>query len=236
MEQRAARALGGRLREHRAAADGGRNDRARCTARSLVERRAGRYQGAAPERPGGDPARPRAARAVREQGRGPARLPRGDRRAGHHRATSRRRCAASSTSATRPPTSSACATVLAPFDRLDVPRRSRRAVDRTAARDAGGAGASPCTRLRTATARRAAGRQLLEAYYQQVLADGFFHADPHPGNLMWSDGTIYLLDLGMVGEVDAELAALAAAPAARLLAGGRRVPRRGDAVAVGRAG
>jgi len=54
-------------------------------------------------------------------------------------------------------------------------------------------------------ARRAAGRQLLEAYYQQVLADGFFHADPHPGNMMWSRDKIYLLDLGMVGEVDPEL-------------------------------
>jgi ubiquinone biosynthesis protein len=53
--------------------------------------------------------------------------------------------------------------------------------------------------------RRAAGRQLLEAYYQQVLAEGFFHADPHAGNLMWWDGVIYLLDLGMVGEIDPEL-------------------------------
>jgi predicted unusual protein kinase regulating ubiquinone biosynthesis (AarF/ABC1/UbiB family)/nucleotide-binding universal stress UspA family protein len=54
-------------------------------------------------------------------------------------------------------------------------------------------------------ARRAAGREMLEAYYQQVLADGFFHADPHPGNLMWWNDKIYLLDLGMVGEVDDEL-------------------------------
>ena len=52
-------------------------------------------------------------------------------------------------------------------------------------------------------ARREAARQFLEAYYQQVLAAGFFHADPHPGNLMWWNDTIYLLDLGMVGEVDA---------------------------------
>ena len=35
------------------------------------------------------------------------------------------------------------------------------------------------------------------------MVDGFFHADPHPGNLMWrpADDTLYLLDLGMVGEV-----------------------------------
>ena len=53
------------------------------------------------------------------------------------------------------------------------------------------------------SARREAGRQLVEAYYQQVLTAGFLHADPHPGNLMWWDDTIYRLDLGMVGEVDA---------------------------------
>lgn len=52
-------------------------------------------------------------------------------------------------------------------------------------------------------ARREAARQLVEAYCQQVLAAGFFHADPHPGNLMWWNDTIYLLGLGMVGEVDA---------------------------------
>ncbi len=53
--------------------------------------------------------------------------------------------------------------------------------------------------------RRAAARQLIESYYRQILIDGFFHADPHPGNLLWSDGTIYFLDCGMVGELDARL-------------------------------
>jgi ubiquinone biosynthesis protein len=52
--------------------------------------------------------------------------------------------------------------------------------------------------------RSAAARQLLQSYYQQVLEDGFFHADPHPGNLRWSDGRIWLLDLGMVGRLDAD--------------------------------
>jgi predicted unusual protein kinase regulating ubiquinone biosynthesis (AarF/ABC1/UbiB family) len=47
-----------------------------------------------------------------------------------------------------------------------------------------------------------AARQLIESYYRQVLVDGFFHADPHPGNLLWSDGSVYFLDCGMVGEVD----------------------------------
>jgi ubiquinone biosynthesis protein len=52
--------------------------------------------------------------------------------------------------------------------------------------------------------RREAGRQLLEAFYKQVLVEGFFHADPHPGNLLWTGDKIVLLDLGMIGELDAE--------------------------------
>jgi ubiquinone biosynthesis protein len=41
---------------------------------------------------------------------------------------------------------------------------------------------------------------LFEAYLQQVLVDGLFHADPHPGNVfLTDDGRIALLDLGMVG-------------------------------------
>jgi ubiquinone biosynthesis protein len=53
--------------------------------------------------------------------------------------------------------------------------------------------------------RKEAARQLLESYYQQILVDGFFHADPHPGNLMWWNDTIYFLDFGMVGEVGPEM-------------------------------
>ncbi len=53
--------------------------------------------------------------------------------------------------------------------------------------------------------RKDAARQLIESYYRQVLVDGFFHADPHPGNLLWSDGSVYFLDCGMVGEVDSRL-------------------------------
>ena len=51
-------------------------------------------------------------------------------------------------------------------------------------------------------ARMEAARQLLESYYAQVLDAGFFHADPHPGNMKWWKDKIYLLDIGMVGEVD----------------------------------
>jgi len=42
--------------------------------------------------------------------------------------------------------------------------------------------------------------ELFKAYLKQVLVDGLFHADPHPGNVFISDGGhIALLDLGMVG-------------------------------------
>jgi predicted unusual protein kinase regulating ubiquinone biosynthesis (AarF/ABC1/UbiB family) len=42
--------------------------------------------------------------------------------------------------------------------------------------------------------------EVFKAYLQQVLIDGLFHADPHPGNVfITDDGRIALLDLGMVG-------------------------------------
>lgn len=42
--------------------------------------------------------------------------------------------------------------------------------------------------------------ELFRAYLKQVLVDGIFHADPHPGNVFLTDeGRIALLDLGMVG-------------------------------------
>jgi ubiquinone biosynthesis protein len=55
--------------------------------------------------------------------------------------------------------------------------------------------------------RKEAARQLLESFYKQIMVDGFFHADPHPGNLMWQpdEERLYFLDLGMVGEVGAEM-------------------------------
>jgi predicted unusual protein kinase regulating ubiquinone biosynthesis (AarF/ABC1/UbiB family)/nucleotide-binding universal stress UspA family protein len=53
--------------------------------------------------------------------------------------------------------------------------------------------------------RKEAARQLLESYYAQILTEGFFHADPHPGNLMWWNDTIYFLDFGMVGQIGPEI-------------------------------
>ncbi|CEJ46554.1 ABC1 kinase family protein [Umezakia ovalisporum] len=44
---------------------------------------------------------------------------------------------------------------------------------------------------------------LFRAFFQQLYIDGFFHADPHPGNLFYLvDGRIGLLDCGMVGRLD----------------------------------
>jgi predicted unusual protein kinase regulating ubiquinone biosynthesis (AarF/ABC1/UbiB family) len=47
---------------------------------------------------------------------------------------------------------------------------------------------------------------LCKAYLDQILVDGFFHADPHPGNLLITeDGRLALLDLGMVARLDPKM-------------------------------
>ena len=44
--------------------------------------------------------------------------------------------------------------------------------------------------------------ELFRAYLQQILVDGFFHADPHPGNVFLTDDyRIALIDLGMIGRI-----------------------------------
>ena len=45
------------------------------------------------------------------------------------------------------------------------------------------------------------GAKIVEDYSTQVLDDGFFHADPHAGNIIVKDGVIYFIDLGMVGRM-----------------------------------
>ena len=45
------------------------------------------------------------------------------------------------------------------------------------------------------------GEKTAENYCKQILEDGFFHADPHPGNLWISKGQIAWLDLGMAGHL-----------------------------------
>ncbi|HLR04724.1 MAG TPA: AarF/UbiB family protein [Pyrinomonadaceae bacterium] len=45
--------------------------------------------------------------------------------------------------------------------------------------------------------------ELFRAYLKQILIDGFFHADPHPGNVFLTyDNRIALLDLGMVSHIN----------------------------------
>lgn len=47
---------------------------------------------------------------------------------------------------------------------------------------------------------------LVEMFYTQVLSDGFFHADPHPGNVfVLEDGRIGLVDFGMVGRISDDM-------------------------------
>lgn len=51
--------------------------------------------------------------------------------------------------------------------------------------------------------RRELTRILFRAFFQQIYIDGFFHADPHPGNLFYlTDGRVAILDCGMMGRLD----------------------------------
>ncbi|WP_424637884.1 ABC1 kinase family protein [Embleya sp. AB8] len=51
-------------------------------------------------------------------------------------------------------------------------------------------------------------RTLLGELLRQIMFDGVFHADPHPGNIMvLGDGRLALLDFGSVGRIDAQLRA-----------------------------
>src|SRR5919199_3548979 len=92
--------------------------------------------------------------------------------------------------------------VLAPFPRLDVPAvyEEYSTARLLVMQEVQGV---PVSQAPPGPARTEAARQLLEAYYHQVMNEGFFHADPHPGNMKWWNDKIYFLDLGMVGEVDA---------------------------------
>ena len=43
---------------------------------------------------------------------------------------------------------------------------------------------------------------LIQAYLKQIVVDGVFHADPHPGNVLLTDeGRLALIDLGMIGRI-----------------------------------
>lgn len=45
------------------------------------------------------------------------------------------------------------------------------------------------------------GRRLGENYVKQIIEDGYFHADPHPGNIWIRNGRIVWIDLGMMGRL-----------------------------------
>jgi len=48
----------------------------------------------------------------------------------------------------------------------------------------------------------ALGEQLFKAYLKQILVDGVFHADPHPGNVFLTySGKLALIDVGMIGRI-----------------------------------
>jgi ubiquinone biosynthesis protein len=51
--------------------------------------------------------------------------------------------------------------------------------------------------------RRELAQQLLASFLAQILRDGYYHADPHPGNIFIDpDGVLWLLDFGAVGRID----------------------------------
>jgi len=95
-------------------------------------------------------------------------------------------------------------TVLEPYSRLDVPDVSKEySTPRLLVMEE--IQGVPIRQSTDSPERKEAAKQLLESYYRQILSDGFFHADPHPGNLMWWQDKIYFIDFGMVGEVGPDL-------------------------------
>lgn len=54
--------------------------------------------------------------------------------------------------------------------------------------------------------RKTLAEHLVKALFHQVLIEGFFHADPHPGNILLLDsGVIAFIDFGMVGRLTLEM-------------------------------
>lgn len=46
------------------------------------------------------------------------------------------------------------------------------------------------------------GQKLMLSFIKQVFKDGFFHGDPHPGNLIIHEGQIYFIDFGIMGRLE----------------------------------
>ncbi len=54
--------------------------------------------------------------------------------------------------------------------------------------------------------RKRVARRLIDSYLKQVFRDGFFHADPHPGNIfVLEDGRLCFHDFGMMGHLNPEM-------------------------------
>ncbi|OGO88605.1 MAG: hypothetical protein A2Y24_06135 [Clostridiales bacterium GWE2_32_10] len=49
------------------------------------------------------------------------------------------------------------------------------------------------------------GKNLMINYIKQIVEDGFFHADPHPGNILINDNKIIYIDFGLVGVLSNKL-------------------------------
>ena len=167
---------------------------------TLVDGERGR-EGAAAERRDADQAGPRAARAVAAKaGNRPSFQQVVDVPAIIEQLSSR--CCASWTSG-RGRQHRADASGLAPFDRLDVPRVHTELSTATAAGHGGDPGDPGAAGARATPAGRrpaSCSRPTTTGSRGRLLP-----RRPAPGNMMWWNDRIYLLDLGMVGEVDAGL-------------------------------
>lgn len=55
----------------------------------------------------------------------------------------------------------------------------------------------------TSNKRQEISTLLFRSFFQQIFIDGFFHADPHPGNVFYlDDGRLGIIDCGMIGRLD----------------------------------
>ena len=202
---RARRALGGRVRAHRAEPARGRHDRAGAP-RAPARRLARRAEGAAPDSRAPDPRGPRPARAVRREGRQPAGLRARRRPARACSRTSPNRCGASSTSRSRRPSIERIRPLLAGFDRLDAPRVSPASSRRAALlvmeevarrqRDRGAAARRPAARRRASCSRATTSRSSARASSTPTRTRATC-AGP--------TAQVWFLDFGMVGELDPDV-------------------------------
>ena len=94
--------------------------------------------------------------------------------------------------------------LLDPARAIVVPRPHRELSCRTVLAMDLFAGASLRTLEPDSAAARHVVEELLHAAVKQVFVDGFFHGDPHPGNvLVGADGQVCLIDFGLAGRLDA---------------------------------